>query len=114
KLLWLLNNWGFESKIEDERWLQRLWFMVKPRAGVHVQVREAAMQTVRQRLETTPEARPVFDRAIRCPSCGSSRVPYPAMTRKNLLPTLVAHLLTLLRIQKREFYCEDCHATWLR
>jgi len=34
------------------------------------------------------------------------------MTRKFILPTLIAHLLVLLRFMRRECYCEDCHYTW--
>jgi hypothetical protein len=112
KLLLFLRIWGFESQIDDEHRLQQLWFAVKPRASVHVQVREEAIEDARRCLQTTPEARAVFARAVHCPSCGSSRVQYPAMTRKNLFPTLVAHILVLLRLQKREFFCEDCHFTW--
>jgi len=114
KLKSLLTNLGFDAQVKDERRFQRLWFAVEPQGGVHVRVRTEAMDKVEDYFNTAAEARPVFERAIRCPSCKSSRVHYPAMTRKNVLPTLIAQALVMLGVQRHEFYCMRCHFTWER
>lgn len=110
----LLRNSGIETQLQDERRLQRFWFAVQPQGGIHVQVHTDASQKANEYLSTELEAKAIFQKAIHCPSCNSSRVHYPAMTRKNLLPTLVAQILVMLGVQEHEFYCEDCHYTWRR
>jgi len=110
----ILKNQRFEVQVQNECRLQRFWFAVKPQAGIHVQVRTGNVERVHEFLSANPEAKAIFKKAIRCPSCDSSRVQYPAMTRKNLLPALVAQVLVIVGIQKHEFYCEDCHFTWVR
>ena len=104
----LLQREGLETQVHDERKLQSLWFLASHHAGVHVQVPKEDFERAKQCLDAVPGAR-----MIRCPSCHSSRVQYPAMTRKNLLPTVVAQMMILLRLTKREYYCEDCHYTWV-
>ena len=108
-----LKKEGFETRINDERSLQRYWFWTTPQAGIHVQVPGGPYEKLRECLETDPVAQAFLQKAIRCPSCNSSRVQYPQMTRKFVLPTLVAHLAVLLRIMERECYCEDCQNTWV-
>jgi hypothetical protein len=107
-----LEQAGFETTLEDERLLQRLWFLAVPRAGIHVLVLKESYEQARKFLDAETPSAPWRDKIIRCPRCRSSRVHYPAMTRKNILPTLIAHVLVLLRILHHEFYCEDCHHTW--
>ena len=108
-----LKKKGFEARIHDERGLQRYWFWTTPQAGIHVQAPEASYEKVRECLEAAPSAQAFLQKAIRCPSCNSSRVQYPQMTRKFVLPTLVAQLLVLLRVMKPECYCENCQNTWV-
>jgi transposase-like protein len=110
----LLRSSGIETQLQDERRLQRFWFAVQPQGGIHVQVHTDASQKANEYLNTQLEAKVIFNKSIHCPSCNSSRVHYPAMTRKNLLPTLVAQILVMLGVQEHEFYCEDCHFTWQR
>ena len=110
----LLRGEGFESRIADERKLQRLWFLAQPQAGVHVQVAEDRFPAAKDTLVNSPRGEAVLRDAIRCPSCNSSRVQYPQMTRKFILPTLVAQLLVLFGLIRRECYCEDCQYTWVR
>ncbi len=106
-----LESEGVAAEIHDEQKLQRRWFLVLPKAGVHVRVPLESLARARELLNSRAD---VCLRAIRCPSCGSSRVQYPAMTRRNILPVLIAQLLVLLRIAEREHYCEDCHYAWVR
>jgi hypothetical protein len=108
-----LQKEGFEARIHDGRGLQRYWFWTTPQAGIHVQALGVSYEEVRKCLEADPSAQVFLQKAIRCPSCNSSRVQYPQMTHKFILPTLVAQLMVLLRIMKRECYCEDCHYTWV-
>jgi hypothetical protein len=109
-----LQTEGFDSRIADERKVQRFWFFAAQQAGVHVEVPEDNFAAVREALDNNPRADSVLRDAIRCPSCHSSRVQYPQMTRKFILPTLVAQALVLFGVMRHECYCEDCHNTWVR
>ena len=109
-----LERKGMEANVQDERKLQRFWFLARPAAGVHVRVPREELGLGQELLGEWEATVPKAYRSIHCPSCGSSRVQYPQMTRKFILPTLIAHLLVLLRIMERECYCEDCHYTWPR
>ncbi len=105
---------GFEARIHDERRLQRFWFLSRPRGAIKVQVPGASADVVRRYLEAAPGAQALLDQAILCPACESARVHYPQMSRKSLLPTLVAQLARLFGVIDVEFYCEDCHHTWVQ
>jgi hypothetical protein len=107
-----LKKEGFDSRLHDERALQRFWFLARQKAGVSVEVREEDWPDARKSLDRTEEGRRLLDLALRCPACLSLRVEYPQMTRKNMLPTLVGHVLVALRIMDHECYCEDCHNSW--
>jgi hypothetical protein len=108
-----LNKEGIEAQVQDERTLQKSWFWTRPVAGIHVRVPEASFEYAQNCLGINPAATRFLRRAVHCPSCNSVRVHYPQMTRKNVLPTLVAQLLVLLGVMKRECYCEACHYTWV-
>ncbi len=109
-----LEMGGFEARTQDERRLQRFWFLAQPHCGIHVRVPTEKLEVVREFMENNPEASRLMSEAIHCPSCHSARVQYPQMTRKFFLPTLIAHLLVLFRFMDPECYCEDCHYTWPR
>lgn len=109
-----LEQRGFVARLYDERKLQRFWFLARPIAGICVQVPEECIPEVREFLSAQPEAEELLRSAVHCPSCKSTRVHYPQMTRKNVLPTLVAHGLVSLGFLRHECYCEDCHFTWAR
>jgi hypothetical protein len=114
RLAGFLKSEGFETRVHDERKLQRYWFLAAPQAGVHTQVPQKQFEEVEQRLDNAPNAPTLLANAIRCPSCKSLRVEYPQMTRKFVLPTLVAQVLVVLGLMKRECYCETCQYTWVR
>ena len=109
-----LKTEGFDCRVHDERKLQRFWFWTPPQAGIQVQVAQKEFAAVEQWLDQTNGAPSLLARAIRCPSCKSLRVRYPQMTRKFILPTIVAQLLVLSGLMKRECYCENCQYTWAR
>jgi hypothetical protein len=110
----VLKAEGFEARVHDERKLQRYWFLSTPQAGVQVQVTQKEFELVEQWLDNARSAPALLANAIRCPSCQSVRVQYPQMTRKFILPTLVAQLFVLFGLMKHECYCESCQYTWVR
>ena len=112
-LVQFLSEEGIPTEVEDERRLQRAWFWTKPQAGIHVTVAEGNFERAQNLIEANPTRTELMAHAIRCPSCHSARVQYPAMTRKNILPTLMAQMFVLTGLTKRECYCENCHYTWI-
>lgn len=107
-----LEDEGFTIQVQNERTLQRMWFLSRPVAGIHVRVPESSFEQALTCVEENPVAAPFLHKAVHCPSCRSVRVHYPQMTRKNILPTIVAQLLVLLRLMQHEYFCEACHHTW--
>jgi hypothetical protein len=110
----ILENDGIDCHVQDERRLQRFWFAAKPQAGVHVRVPQLLVEQAQARLQANPEAAQLLQRAVHCPSCQSCRVDYPAMTRKNALPALVAQVAVAFGLMQHQCYCESCHYTWNR
>jgi len=109
----VLRDEGIDARVQDERTLQKSWFLTRPsRAGVHVCVPEPSFAFAQNYMEISPLVERFVRRAAHCPSCHSARVQFPQMTRKNILPTVVAQVLVLLRVMKHEYYCEACHYTW--
>ena len=108
----MLNKAGFTARLRDERKLQRYWFLTAPHASIYVEVPEESITAVKDHLSSHEETVLLLREAIRCPSCRSLRVEYPQMTRKNILPTLVAHALVMTHLMEPEYYCEECHYTW--
>ena len=108
----LLIQEGLTAELHDDRKLQRLWFLSHPHAFIQVKVANedfARAERIYRALDAANDT--VVCAAIRCPQCRSSRIQYPQMTRHFILPTLVAHLATLLGF-KRSFYCQSCQHTW--
>lgn len=110
----LIQAEGIDSVVKDERTLQRRWFLThSSTAGIHVCVPEPSLASAESVLKLNPLAERFLRQAPHCPSCRSTRIHFPQMTRKNVLPTLVAHVLVLLGVMRQEYYCEACHYTWL-
>lgn len=109
----LLRRESVEAQVQDERRLQRNWFLTRrARAGIHVRVPEPSFAYASDLIERSNAARDIVRFAVHCPSCRSPRVHFPQMTRKNLLPTLMAQLLVLVGVMRQEYYCEACQYTW--
>ncbi|MBL9169444.1 MAG: hypothetical protein JNN07_17015 [Verrucomicrobiales bacterium] len=106
-----LQSEGVAARVYDERSLQKFWFWVHPKAGIHVQVDKTQVETA-EKLFQAKET--LWMRAVRCPECGSSRVQYPAVTRKNMLPAILDHVFTLVGLFPAAYYCESCQFTWNR
>ena len=108
-----LRQAGCETVIHDESKLQRFWFLCEPLAAIHLGVEENEYPRTREVLRALDASEHVMDEAVCCPECGSSRVEYPQITRKFLMPVFEAVLMAL-GIRSREFYCDDCHGTWTK
>lgn len=108
-----LNGLGISSIIYDESMVQRIWWLSRPRAAIHVRVlKEDADRTLALMKEWAADPHDhVLDAAIRCPECGSTRIEYPQMSRKTL-QTFFYTLLTVLHIFPKSFFCKSCQFTW--
>jgi transposase-like protein len=103
---------GLRADIHNEGPLQQVGFMSKPQANAKVMVEDNDFERAQSLMVEWEATDPVIASAlIRCPQCGSSRIEYPQMTRKFMIPALVA-VLCALKIIPKEFYCQDCHFTW--
>jgi hypothetical protein len=112
KLMERLREAGIPATIHDEARLERFWFLSKPLAAAHVEVPQPYYFQARGVIERWEKAEEILKNSVRCPQCRSSRVEYPQLTRKSILPVLIGHLLIALKIMPREYYCQDCQFTW--
>ena len=106
-----LQQAGVPAIIHDESKLERFWFMSTPFAAIHIEVPQPQYLRARQLLLEWDKADNALHSAVRCPECQSSRVEFPALTRKFVTPVLM-RLFTSLHVMPEEFYCLDCHYTW--
>lgn len=102
---------GIPATIHDESKLERFWFMSEPLAAVHVDVPQPDFLRARQLMGEWELAGDSLKSLVHCPECGSSRVEFPQITRKFLMP-VVQTVFMALHLMPREYYCEDCHFTW--
>jgi hypothetical protein len=106
-----LEEAGIPATINDERKLQKYWFISEPLAGIQVCVPLPEYERARKLLHEWDATEGILREAIHCPECGSSRVEYPQFTRKFITPTFGA-LLAAIGLVQREFYCVECQYTW--
>jgi predicted RNA-binding Zn-ribbon protein involved in translation (DUF1610 family) len=102
---------GLPTKLQDERNIQRFWFLSKPMAAHKVRVSEEDFERGKALLKELDLQEGILDDAVRCPQCGGSQIEYPQTTRKFFIPTLVEVMLTTHLVPK-EYYCETCQFTW--
>jgi hypothetical protein len=106
-----LERAGIETHVNDESKVEKLWFFTKPIAAVHVEVKaEDFLKADKLLAEWGDNCKPMKE-AIRCPECDSSRIEFPQITRKFLMP-MTARLFMALHLMPREFYCQNCQYTW--
>jgi hypothetical protein len=101
---------GLQADLHNEANLQTFAFMSKPQANAKVMVDEKDFQRAQSLLVEWEAADPDIG-ALRCPQCNSTRIEYPQLTRKFLVPGVAAILLAL-KVFPKEFYCQDCQFTW--
>ena len=109
-----LNRNGIDAHVQDERRLQRFWFLARPGAGLHVRVPEPEFARAEELLHEDRDSALLMKNAVRCPSCQSCQVQFPSMTRHFILPTLIAHVGVWLGFMQREHFCEKCQFTWVQ
>jgi rubredoxin len=107
-----LEQAGLKTCVVNEERLQRLWFLSRPFASVHVRVPTEDADAAASLVTKWDAEDGVLREAIRCPECGSSRVEYPQMTRYFILPTIINHVMTMFGILPHECYCRNCQYTW--
>jgi hypothetical protein len=107
-----LKKHRLEARTYDDKLFRIFLFLRPPRVTYRVQVRGNASRAAAELMENAPEAAPILERAIHCPSCGSLNVNYPQMTRKFFLPTVMLHLGIIFRVIHHEAYCDSCHNVW--
>lgn len=107
-----LKNHRVEARTYDDKVFRYFLFLRPPRVTYRVQVRGNAFRAATELMAGTPEAVPMLERAVHCPSCGSLQVNYPQMTRKFIMPTILLHLGIIFRVIHHEVYCESCHHVW--
>jgi hypothetical protein len=105
---------GIHAVIHDESKLERFWFMSEPLAAVHIEVSQPDYLKARTMLGEWEKSSDLMRTAVRCPECQSSRVEFPQATRKFATPALAHMLMIALHLVPREYYCMDCHFTWLK
>lgn len=106
-----LTEAGVPSQVIDERRQQRYRFWAEEIAGIHIQVSRGDFERARNLFQQWRQSGQPDDKAVHCPQCNSSRVEFPQVTRKFLMPMTYAFLCAIGVCEKR-FYCEDCHFTW--
>ena len=106
-----LQQAGVKADIHNEGRLQMV-AGAQPLASAKVLVHEDEFEKANNLLHEWQSTDPDVGAAIRCPQCQSPRIEYPQMTRKFLTPWL-ATILFALKIFPKQFYCQDCHNTWL-
>src|SRR5436305_2206664 len=102
-----LQQAGVRAILSDDTKLQRFWFISEPLGAFHLQVLRDDHQKAARLLEQWDQAEAILKDAVRCPVCHSTRVEFPQLTRKFVLPS-VGSLLMAIGLIPREFYCCDC------
>ena len=80
--------------------------------GIRVLVPEPDAGRAQGLLAEWDAADHLLEQAVVCPECKLVQVEFPQITRKFLMPAL-GGLLFKMHIAEKEFYCHNCHHTWL-
>jgi hypothetical protein len=102
---------GIDAAIHEEALLQKLWFVSKAAAGVHLEVPADQFEQA-ERLMLAWEVAGELANAIRCPECKSLLVDYPQFARHSVLTNMAAGVAAELGLVEKDYYCEQCHYTW--
>jgi hypothetical protein len=102
---------GISASIHDESKIERFWFMTAPLAAIHIDVPQKEYLRAHRSIEEWDKTDGALRDAVRCPECGSSRIEFPQIPRKFLMPTLLRFFMWL-GVVPRAYYCLDCQCTW--
>lgn len=104
---------GLHADVLTEGQMQQVASLAKPEANIRVMVEEDDFDRANQLLAEWEASDPAIGSPIRCPQCRSPRIDYPQLARKfPFIPGLAAILLAI-GVFPKEFYCQDCHYTWV-
>lgn len=112
KLQQKLVESGIAATIHEELWLQKLWFVSKEAAGVHVEVPAGQFEAAERLLHSWDTAQGAVCEAVHCPQCKSLLVDYPQFARNSVMTNIAAGLLAEVGLLEKDYYCEHCHYTW--
>ena len=102
---------GVKAVITDQSNIERFWFVTPPLAAIHVEVPQPEYLRARRLIEEWDAGDGALRDAVRCPDCKSSRIEFPQIPRKFLMPVLVRFFMSLGVVQK-SYYCLDCQNVW--
>jgi hypothetical protein len=103
---------GIAAQVQEELWLQKLWFVSKPAAGVSLEVAADQFDQAEKLLLAWDLGERALPHAVRCPQCHSLRVDYPQFARNSVLTNAAMGFCAELGLVQKEYYCERCHFTW--
>lgn len=103
---------GCPAEIEEELWLQKLWYVSKRSAGARLKVPADQLERAERLLLSWDMADGALRDAIRCPECKSLRVVYPQFARNSLMTNVAAGFLAEAGLVEKDYYCEHCQYTW--
>lgn len=109
-----LQQAGIQAFIDVESKMERLWYVAKPLAGVHLKVHAPDHEKACRLMKEWDQEDDALHDAIRCPECTSSNVEYPQFAQKSVMPNFFGGVAAALGLIEKEFYCRDCHYTWPR
>jgi hypothetical protein len=109
-----LEEMHIPAEIHDDSTIERLWFVDKPLAAVHLKVRTDDGEKASTLLQEWDKTDGALRDAVRCPECGSPCVQYPQYAHKSVLPNIFGAVAAGLHFIEKEFYCTSCHYTWPR
>jgi hypothetical protein len=111
QVLQRLQQVGLPAILDDESKLERFGFMTPALAAIHIEVPTENYLDARRVIDELDRSEDLLKSAVRCPECRSSRIEFPQLTRKFILPSLLRFFMAL-KLVPRSFYCMDCHYTW--
>lgn len=103
---------GVTAEIQEELWLQKLWYVSKRAAGVTLAVAADQFDKAEKLLLAWELAEGALLPAIHCPQCQSMLVDYPQFARNSVLTNVAVGLLAEVGLVEKDYYCEHCHYTW--
>lgn len=113
RLAALLTEAGLSADVFDESAAQKwLMFSMTPHAHMRVRVNKEIGERALDLIKELHASQGVLNEAVRCPQCGSSRVEYPQISRRTVLPSLLGAVAGAAGIMEKEYFCEACSYTW--
>lgn len=101
-----------EARTLDNHLSRLALFLCPPVDTFTLQIREFDLARALDFLTAGSATKQTLNRAIHCPMCGSFKVQYPSLARREVVPTLALHLNLIFRLTGHEVFCENCRLLW--